>query len=110
MGRKKKKDKENKNDANVHSDLEGLEININPFGEIETNYDIQKINEFLNKNVSDKKLKEREELKKKGLSMDDPERVEQEKRKTKKTKSSSDKSKEEKKKDSSGNQEEEGEK
>ncbi len=72
MGRKKKKDKENQDDANVHKDLEGLEININPFGEIETNYDIKKINEFLNKHVEDKKLKEREELKKKGLSMDSP--------------------------------------
>ena len=76
MGRKKKKDKENKEDANVHKELEGLEININPFGEIETNYDIQKINDFLNKHVEDKKLKEREELKKKGLSKDNPKKKE----------------------------------
>jgi len=72
MGRKKKKNNENQNDPNVHKDLEGLEININPFGEIETNYDIQKINDFLNKHVEDKKLKEREELKKKGLAKDSP--------------------------------------
>lgn len=72
MGRKKKKNQENQDDANVHKDLEGLEININPFGEIETNYDISKINEFLNKNVDDKKLKEREELKKKGLAKNSP--------------------------------------
>ena len=72
MGRKKKKDKENKKDANVHSELEGLEININPFGEIETNYDIQKINDFLNKHVEDKKLKERDEMKKKGIAKDSP--------------------------------------
>lgn len=73
---RKKKQKQNKenqdsaNQANVHSDLKGLEININPFGEIETNYDIKEINKFLNKHVDDKKLKEREELKKKGLAKD----------------------------------------
>lgn len=75
MGRKKKnqeKDKQEKKDANVHKELKGLDININPFGEIETNFDIQKINNFLNKHVEDKKLKEREEMKKKGLAKDSP--------------------------------------
>ena len=69
MARKKKQEKKN-NQANVHDELKGLEININPFGEIETNYDIQEINKFLNKHVDDKKLKEREELRQKGLSKD----------------------------------------
>lgn len=90
MGRKKKKDKENQDDANVHKDLEGLEININPFGEIETNYDIQKINEFLNKNVDDKKLKEREELQRKGLSMDSPKSVDKKQEQSKGKKKSKD--------------------
>ena len=71
MGRKKKQNKEAKdNQANVHKELKGLEININPFGEIETNYDIQEINKFLNEHVDDKKLREREELKRKGLAKD----------------------------------------
>lgn len=75
MARKKKnqdKDKQEKKDANVHKDLKGLDININPFGEIETNFDIEKINKFLNKHVEDKKLKERDEMKKKGLAKDSP--------------------------------------
>jgi hypothetical protein len=70
MARKKKQEKKTDNQANVHEELKGLEININPFGEIETNYDIKEINKFLNKHVDDKKLKEREELRRKGLSKD----------------------------------------
>ncbi len=70
MARKKQQQKKTDNQANVHEELKGLEININPFGEIETNYDIQEINKFLNKHVDDKKLKEREELRRKGLSKD----------------------------------------
>lgn len=42
----------------VHKDLEGLDIRINEFGEIVTNYQIEKINEFLDENVEDKKLKD----------------------------------------------------
>jgi len=52
----------------VHKDLDGLEVSIDTFGEIRSNMRIEKINEFLNKNVDDKKLLERdekEELKKK---------------------------------------------
>ncbi len=51
----------------VHKELEGFEITIDPFGELKSNVDIEKINEFLNRNVEDKKLAERgdyEELKK----------------------------------------------
>jgi hypothetical protein len=51
----------------VHKDLEGFEISINQFGELKSNMNIEKINEFLDKNVDDKKLAERndyEELKK----------------------------------------------
>lgn len=43
----------------VHKDLEGLDVTINTFGEIQLSYDISKINEFLNKEVDDKKLKNR---------------------------------------------------
>lgn len=45
----------------VHKDLEGLEVSINQFGELKTNMDIEKINEFLDKNVEDKKLEERDD-------------------------------------------------
>lgn len=58
--RRTKKDK-----PKVNKDLSGFDIQINPFGEINTNYDLDKINEFLNKNVDDKKLRDRPELKKK---------------------------------------------
>ncbi len=51
---KKKKTTEKK--ARVHKDLEGFEIKINPLGEITSNYDIDQINKFLDKNVYDKKL------------------------------------------------------
>ena len=61
----KKKPKTGK--PKVHEELEGFEMKINEFGQIETNMDVSKINEFLNKNVEDKKFKERddeEEIKK----------------------------------------------
>lgn len=51
----------------VHKDLDGLEVTIDTFGEIKSNMNIEKINEFLNTNVDDKKLAERgdyEEMKK----------------------------------------------
>jgi len=44
----------------VHKDLEGFEISINTFGEINRTIDIEKINEFLNKNMDDKKLRNRD--------------------------------------------------
>lgn len=53
----------------VHKDLNGLEVSIDTFGEIRSNMNIEKINEFLNRNVDDKKLAEREdydEMKAKG--------------------------------------------
>ena len=40
----------------VHDELEGFNVKISPFGQIETNYDIDKINKFLDKRVEDKKL------------------------------------------------------
>ena len=45
----------------VHKDLQGFDIAIDSFGEIKSNMNIEKINEFLNKNVDDKKLAERED-------------------------------------------------
>jgi hypothetical protein len=58
MAKKKEKIKEEL--PKVHKDLEGFDISINTFGEINRTIDIEKINEFLNKNMDDKKLRNRE--------------------------------------------------
>lgn len=50
-----------KKKANVNEELKNLEIKLNQFGEIEINIDIDKINTFLNENVEDKKLMDRED-------------------------------------------------
>lgn len=57
MPRKKKSEHNENQMPRVHKDLEGFDIKINAFGEIVSTLDIDKINEFLNKNVNDKKLK-----------------------------------------------------
>ncbi|MCI0751759.1 MAG: hypothetical protein L0Y35_07965 [Flammeovirgaceae bacterium] len=57
MSKKEKKSPKPK----VHKDLQGFEMSIDTFGEIKSNMNIEKINEFLNKNVSDKKLTDRDE-------------------------------------------------
>jgi hypothetical protein len=59
MARNKKEDKSKKK-SKVHKDLEGFEIKVNEHGEIISNYSIDKINEFLNNNVDDKKLLKRD--------------------------------------------------
>ncbi len=56
----KKKEPKSKKKARVHKDLEGFEIQVNQQGEITSNYNIDQINEFLNKNVEDKKLVKRD--------------------------------------------------
>ena len=55
----KKKPKKGK--PEVHDELKGFDIRINEFGEIIANFEVDKINEFLNENVDDKKLRNREE-------------------------------------------------
>ena len=62
MSKKPKKDRDKKSDKpRVNPELNGFDVHIDPFGEIKTNYGIDKINEFLNKNVEDKKLKEKQQ-------------------------------------------------
>ena len=56
MSKKKEEDKKPK----VHDDLKGMNVEINSFGEITSNIDIDKINDFLNKHVEDKKLLKRD--------------------------------------------------
>jgi hypothetical protein len=53
--------KSNKPKPKVHKELQGFDISIDSFGEIKSNMNIEKINEFLNENVDDKKLAERED-------------------------------------------------
>ncbi len=62
MGKHKptKKDSKKKESPKVNQELEGFDIRINSFGEISSTYEIDKINEFLNKHVDDKKLRDRE--------------------------------------------------
>ncbi|KAB7731465.1 hypothetical protein F5984_11800 [Rudanella paleaurantiibacter] len=60
---KKKSNLDENEKPRVHKDLEGFDIQINSFGEITTSYDIDKINQFLNKTVDDKKLRHRDDLK-----------------------------------------------
>ena len=57
---KKKGNQEEK--AKVAEELDGLSVNIDRFGEIQNSLSIDKINEFLNKNVDDKKLRDRDDL------------------------------------------------
>ncbi|MCR9099155.1 MAG: hypothetical protein NXI25_04335 [bacterium] len=59
MSRKKNKEEEKEEQPGVHKDLKGFDIKINEFGEISSNLDVEKLNQFLDKNVEDKKLKDR---------------------------------------------------
>lgn len=47
--------------AKTNTSLSKFDIKVNEFGEIITNFNIDNINDFLNKNVIDKKLINREE-------------------------------------------------
>lgn len=53
--------KKNKPKPRVHKELQGFDISIDSFGEIRSNMNIEKINAFLNENVDDKKLAERQD-------------------------------------------------
>lgn len=50
------KKKTPKKEAEVHKDLKGFEISVDPFGNIQTNMDIDKIKKFLDENMDDKKV------------------------------------------------------
>lgn len=56
----KKKDNPEKK-PKVHEELEGFNMNINTFGEISSNFEVDKINKFLDENVPDKKFLEKDE-------------------------------------------------
>ncbi|SKC73201.1 hypothetical protein [Ohtaekwangia koreensis] len=58
---KKEKKPANTPKPRVHKELQGLDITIDQFGEIKSSMNIEKINDFLDKNVDDKKLAERDD-------------------------------------------------
>ena len=60
MSKKKQPDSNQK--PKVNSELEGFNIEIDSFGEIKSSLNIEDINSFLNKNVEDKKLKDRHDI------------------------------------------------
>lgn len=63
------KRKPKKGDPEVHDELKGFDIKINEFGEIISNFEVDRLNEFLNENVDDKKLREQKD----GASLDEEE-------------------------------------
>jgi hypothetical protein len=56
-----KAEKPGRKKPKVHKDLQGFEMSIDSFGEIHSSLRIEKLNEFLDKNVDDKKLAERDD-------------------------------------------------
>lgn len=56
MARKKKTDLPKGSRPSFHENLKGFDIRVNSFGEMESTFEIDKLNEFLNKEVHDKKL------------------------------------------------------
>ena len=54
-------DKKSEPDPKEKDNLKGLKININEFGQLETSLSIEKVNKFLDKNVEDKKLMQKDE-------------------------------------------------
>ncbi len=56
------KKKPMKGKPEVNEELEGLDVRINQFGQIESSFDMKKIIAFLNRNVNDKKLRYRKDI------------------------------------------------
>lgn len=55
-----KKNKKKTRKPRVHQKLSGLEVSIDTFGEIRSSMNIEKINQFLDEHVEDKKLIEQQ--------------------------------------------------
>lgn len=45
-----------KGNPDVHNELDGFDIKIDEFGEVQSTFAVDKLNNFLNENVEDKKL------------------------------------------------------
>ncbi|MBL7861340.1 MAG: hypothetical protein JNJ65_09270 [Cyclobacteriaceae bacterium] len=61
MAKKSDKPSKKQGKPRVHKDLSGFEVSIDQFGELKSNMAIEKLNDFLNENVDDKKLAERDD-------------------------------------------------
>jgi len=61
MAKKTDKPSKKQGKPRVHKDLSGFEVSIDQFGELKSNLAIEKLNAFLDKNVDDKKLAERDD-------------------------------------------------
>ena len=48
-------------DPEVHEDLKGFDIKIDTFGELKSNYEVDKLNDFLNDKIEDKKINEKKD-------------------------------------------------
>ena len=60
MPRKKKKIESTKSGKPAfHEGLEGFDIKVNSFGQMESTFEIDQLNAFLNKEVGDKKMKDK---------------------------------------------------
>lgn len=57
----KEEDKKDKKNVRVSDKLKDFDIKINSFGQIISSYDVDKINDYLNENVDDKKLNNRKD-------------------------------------------------
>lgn len=57
MSKKKVKKIRKEDVAKENENLPGFDIRINTFGEVQSSYDIDEVNAFLNENLRDKKLK-----------------------------------------------------
>ncbi len=52
-----------KKQPKVHEELKGFDIKINAFGELSSNLNIERLNQFLNEKVDDIKLRDRSKAK-----------------------------------------------
>ncbi|MBK8567016.1 MAG: hypothetical protein IPN76_27725 [Saprospiraceae bacterium] len=55
----KKSKSSEKKQPKVHEELKGFDIKINAFGELSSNLNIERLNQFLNEKVDDIKLRDR---------------------------------------------------
>jgi len=58
MTKRRYNKKKRKVNLKANPQLPGFDIKINSFGEIQSNYEIDDVNEFLDRNLEDKKLKD----------------------------------------------------
>jgi hypothetical protein len=62
MPRKKKKPEAPRaGRPSFHESLKGFDIRVNSFGEMESTFEIDKLNQVLNKEVEDKKIEKRDD-------------------------------------------------